>query len=91
MNVSYLTKLPGSGRPFTDVNYLNPFNSPVIAPSPLYREDDRGSKSEAPGGHEAGRVRARMQTPPPPTEIVTSLRTPDILYLGVTLYSPSYL
>lgn len=53
MNVSYLTKLPGSGRPFTDVNYLNPFNSPVIAPSPLYREDDRSSKSGAPGGHEA--------------------------------------
>ena len=67
MNVSYLTKLPGSGRPFTDVNYLNPFNSPVIAPSPLYREDDRGSKSEAPGGHEAGRVRARMQTHTHPT------------------------
>lgn len=49
MNVSYLTKLPGSGRPFTDVNYLNPFNSPVTAPSPLYREDDRSSKSGAPG------------------------------------------
>ena len=48
MNVSYLTKLPGSGRPFTDVNYLNPFNSPVTAPSPLYREDDRSSKSGAP-------------------------------------------
>lgn len=54
MNVSYLTKLPRSGRPFTDENYLNPFNSPVIAPSLLYREDDGGSQSGAPGGHEAG-------------------------------------